>query len=475
MIISENFPYTHEFFKVFDEICKIPHGSGNTKAIAEFCIKYAEDCGCEAVQDNAGNVIIKRPSGIGFELAEPIIIQGHLDMVCEKTPDSNHDFTRDPLKLTFDGKYITAENTTLGGDDGIAVAFGLALIKDKELQLPPLEIVLTMDEETGLFGAAGLDGSLLSGKNLINLDSEEEGTLLCGCAGGVRTAVTEKFKETLSFGTCVTLNLTGLAGGHSGIEIHKKRLNAAKVMASILGEVAGQIKLISLVSGSKTNAIPCNCIAKFLVNSKNLESVLEKINSKFSSLEVKSPEDNPKLNIDKEHYFGKALSNTDTNRIIGFLNNVSDGVLEVGKTGVITSVNTGISTYSNGELSCEALIRSMDNSQLKKVYNDVAMTAKKYRFTIEQGESYPAWEYNDVSPLRERMVAIYEKMYGSKPQIATIHAGLECGLISEKIPGMDAVSLGPNILDVHTVNEKLDVESSIRVWEYLVELLKSFN
>ncbi len=474
MIISENFPYTHEFFKVFNEICKIPHGSGNTRAIAEFCLNYAKDCGCEAVQDKIGNVIIKKSGGIGFETAEPIIIQGHLDMVCEKTTDSTHDFTCDPLKLSFDGKYITAENTTLGGDDGIAIAFGLALIKDEELQLPPLEIVFTVDEETGLFGAADLDGSLISGKNLINLDSEEEGTLLCGCAGGVRTAVTEKFNETLSFGTCVTLNLTGLAGGHSGVEIHKRRLNAAKVMASLLSEVAGQIKLISLVSGSKTNAIPCNCTAKFIVSCKNLESVLEKINKKFGSLEVKSPDDKPKLNIDKSSCFGKALSVEDSNRIIGFLNDVSDGVLEEGKTGVVTSLNTGISTYSKGELSCEALIRSMDNSQLKKVYSDVAATAYNYRFAIEQGESYPAWEYNEVSPLREKMVVIYEKMYGNKPQIATIHAGLECGLISEKIPGMDAVSLGPNVLDVHTVNEKLDVESSIRVWEYLVELLKSF-
>ncbi|MBQ1183481.1 MAG: aminoacyl-histidine dipeptidase, partial [Clostridia bacterium] len=338
MIISENFPYTHEFFKVFNEICKIPHGSGNTRAIAEFCLNYAKDCGCEAVQDKIGNVIIKKSGGIGFENAEPIIIQGHLDMVCEKTTDSTHDFTCDPLKLSFDGKYITAENTTLGGDDGIAIAFGLALIKDEELQLPPLEIVFTVDEETGLFGAADLDGSLISGKNLINLDSEEEGTLLCGCAGGVRTAVTEKFNETLSFGTCVTLNFTGLAGGHSGVEIHKRRLNAAKVMASLLNDVVGQIRLISLVSGSKNNAIPCNAVAKFVVCNKDIDVVLEKINSKFGLLEVISGEDTPKLNIDKNMYFGKTLSVKDTKSILGYLNEVPDGVLEEGKTGVMTSL-----------------------------------------------------------------------------------------------------------------------------------------
>lgn len=474
MIISENFPYTHEFFKIFDEICKIPHGSGNTQAIADYCIEFAKECGCDAVQDNAGNVIIKKVGGVGFETSEPIIIQGHLDMVCDKTPDSNHDFTRDPLKLSFDGKYITAENTTLGGDDGIAIAYGLALIKDKELQLPPLEILLTVDEETGLFGAADLDGSLLSGKNLINLDSEEEGTLLCGCAGGITASVTQKFKETFSVGTCVTLSLTGLAGGHSGVEIHKRRLNAAKVMASLLSEVAGQIRLVSLVSGSKNNAIPCNAVAKFVVCKKDIDVILEKINTIFSSLEVISTEDTPKLNIDKKRYFGKALTVKDTKSIIDYLNDVPDGVLEEGKTGVITSLNTGISTYSNGNLYCESLIRSMDNSQLKKVSDEVSATAYNYGFAVNYGEPYPAWEYNEVSPLREKMVEVFEKMYGSKPQVATIHAGLECGLISEKIPGMDAVSLGPDILDVHTVNEKLDVESSIRVWEYLVELLKSF-
>lgn len=474
MVISENFPYNHEFFKIFDEICKISHGSGNTEAIADYCIKFAKECGCEAVKDGVGNVIIKKAGGVGFESSEPVIIQGHMDMVCEKTPDSNHDFTRDPLKLSFDGKYITAENTTLGGDDGIAVAFGLALIKDKELQLPPLEILLTMDEETGLFGAADLDGSLLSGKNLINLDSEEEGTLLCGCAGGVRVAVTKRFKESLSCGTCVTLNLTGLTGGHSGVEIHKRRLNAAKVMASLLDDVAEKIRLISLESGSKNNAIPCNCTAKFVVCKCDIDVVLEKINTKFDLLEIISPEDTPKLNIDKKRYFGKALSVEDTKSILGYLNEVPDGVLSEGETGVITSLNIGISTYSSGNLYCGTLVRSMDNIEMKNVCENVKKIALGNGFEVDFGESYPAWEYNEVSPLREKMVAVYERMYGSKPQIATIHAGLECGLISEKIPGMDAVSLGPNILDVHTVNEKLDVESSIRVWEYLVELLKSF-
>ncbi len=474
MIISDNFPYNHEFFKIFEEICKIPHGSGNTEAIADYCIKFAKECGCEAVKDSVGNVVIKKVGGIGFESAEPIIIQGHLDMVCEKTTDSSHDFTCDPLSLSFDGKYITAENTTLGGDDGVAVAFGLALIKDKELQLPPLEILLTMDEETGLHGASGLDGSLLSGKTLINLDSEEEGTLLCGCAGGVRVSVAKRFKESLFCGTCVTLSLAGLAGGHSGVEIHKRRLNAAKVMASLLGDVAEKIRLISFESGSKTNAIPCNSVAKFVVCKSDIDFVLEKINSKFGSLEVISSEDNPKLNIDKKRYFGKALSVEDTKSILGYLNEVPDGVLSEGETGVITSLNIGISTYLKGDLYCGTLVRSMDNTEMGNVCETVKKIALGFGFEVDFGESYPAWEYNKVSPLRDKMVTVYEKMFGDKPQIATIHAGLECGVISEQIPGMDAVSLGPNILDVHTVNEKLDVESSIRVWEYLIELLKSF-
>lgn len=473
MIISENFPYTNEFFKIFDDICKIPHGSGNTSGIAKYCMDYAENCGCEAKMDSAGNVIIKRPAGEGYEGHEPIIIQGHLDMVCDKTPDSDHDFTCDPLKISFDGKYITADNTTLGGDDGIAVAFGLALIKDKDLQLPPLEILLTTDEETGLYGAAGLDGSLIFGKKLLNLDSEEEGTLLCGCAGGVTAYVTKDFSsETLS-GTVATVTVSGLAGGHSGVEIHKRRLNAAKVMVKLLNNADCDYRLVLLVSGTKINVIPSNCVAKVLIDTENADAFKERITKIKDSIAIFSAEDRLDVSFKTEDGTVNAISVDDSKKLIEYLDTIQDGVIKEGITGVVTSLNIGVTDFADGKFSGASLIRSMDNSDLNTIADSVCDKAVRFGFEYKASDFYPAWEYNEVSPLRDKAVSVYEKLYGIKPVVTTIHAGLECGLISEKIPGIDAVSFGPNILDVHTVNEKLDVESTVRTWEYLVELLKN--
>ena len=472
MIISENFTYTNEFFKIFEDICKIPHGSGNTAEIAKYCYDFALENGCEAEIDEIGNVIIKKSAGKGFENAEPVILQGHLDMVCEKTPDSDHDFTRDPLKLSFDGKYITAENTTLGGDDGIAVAYALALVKDKELRLPALEIILTMDEETGLFGAAGLDGGKLRGKKLINLDSEEEGILLCGCAGGITAKVEADFDLVKTNGNVVKITLNGLKGGHSGCEIHRRRLNAALTLAKIFENSGCEFNLVSFVSGTKFNAIPCVCTAKIVV--ADVDKFIESLNKNLEI--VKSAkvcvEDEPTLEISIESREESALSVADTKRVIEYLCSVPDGVISEGETGVVTSLNTGVTDMINGKWYSEALIRSMVNSDLDVIAEKVIAAANTVNFKVDFSDRYSAWEYNACSPLRDKMVEVYERMYGKKPIVSTIHAGLECGVISDKIPGMDAVSMGPDILDVHTVNERLDVESSIRCFEYLVEILK---
>ena len=475
MIISENFPHKHSFFKIFEELTKIPHGSGNTAEIAKYCYDFAVKNNCEAVIDKAGNVIIKRPASQGFENAQPVIIQGHLDMVCEKTPDSDHDFTRDPLKLQFDGKYITAENTTLGGDDGIAVAYALALVEDKDIQLPPLEILLTMDEETGLFGAAGLDGSLLKGKNLINLDSEEEGILLCGCAGGLTAIIEHKFELSEQSGTVVRVTLDGLKGGHSGCEIHRRRLNAALVLARLLKNCGQELKLVSYKSGTKFNAIPCVCSAEVLVeDADRFTAALEKELDAVKAEKV-CAEDEPILTFTAEQKTVSALSNEDSRRIIDYLCNVPDGVISEGETGVITSLNTGVSTLQNGNWHSEALIRSMVNGDLDVIAEKVIKVANSVGFKADFSDRYSAWEYNAVSPLRDKMVEVYEKKFGHKPTVSTIHAGLECGIISDKIPGMDAVSMGPDILDVHTVNERLDAESAIRCFEYLVAILKEMK
>ncbi len=473
MIIADNFPYNNSFFRIFEELTRIPHGSGDTAEISKYCYAFAVKCGCDAVVDEAGNVIIKRPAGVGYENSQPVILQGHLDMVCEKTPDSSHDFTRDPLKLSFDGKYISALNTTLGGDDGVAVAFGLALVEDKDLQLPPLEILLTVDEETGLNGAIALDGSMLSGKALINLDSEEEGTLLCGCAGGVTARVSAEFKQKKQQGNALTVIVSGLAGGHSGVEIHKRRLNSAKTCARLLKSLDCEYNLISFSGGNKFNAIPRNSVAQIFVD--DCERAVDLIKSEFDKLEVFSAEDKPTVAFKAERISQNALSNTDSKRIVEFIDGIIDGVLKESATGVVTSLNIGVSTYKNGVLGCETLIRSMDNADITEVAERVTHFADGYGFKCTLSDAYPAWEYNEISPLRDKMVSVYENIYGEKPIVATIHAGLECGIISEKIKGMDAVSIGPNVSDVHTVNERLDAESTVRTWNYLIEVLKSLK
>lgn len=473
MLISENFTYTDEFFKIFEEISKIPRGSGNTEQIAKYCYEFAISNGCDAEIDKVGNVIIKKSAGKGYENAEPVILQGHLDMVCEKAPDSEHDFTKDPLKLRFDGKYIFAEDTTLGGDDGIAIAYALALVKNKELQLPALEILLTMDEETGLFGAAGLDGSKLNGKKLINLDSEEEEILLCGCAGGLTATVEQNFEQTEINCCVVKVTLSGLKGGHSGCEIHRRRLNAALTLAKILKNCDCDFKLVSYVSGTKFNAIPCVCSAEVVV--ENADEFVKNINSQLENVKksLLSSDDAPQIAVSLENRCVNVLSVVDSKRIIKYLSEVPDGVISEGETGVITSLNTGVSDLINGKWHSEALIRSMVNGDLDVIAENVISVANSVNFKVDFSDRYSAWEYNEVSPLRDKMVAVYEKVYGKKPIVSTIHAGLECGVISDKIVGMDAVSMGPDILDVHTVNERLDVESAIRCFEYLVEILKN--
>ncbi len=476
MIIAENFPYKHEFFKLFEEISKIPRGSGNTAAITKYCLDFANENGIEVMSDSMGNVVLKRPAGKGFENAEPIILQGHLDMVCEKTPDSNHDFTCDPLKLKYDGRFISAENTTLGADDGVAVAYGLALANDKDLQLPPLEILLTVDEETGLFGAAGLDSSMLSGKKLINLDSEEEGTLLCGCAGGITAEISEAFDEVSVSGTVLTVTLSGLAGGHSGCEIHKNRLNAAKVMAELLGELNVKFNLKYLVSGTKFNVIPNHSVAKIVVENCVADEAAEKIIAYFKeNIKSRCADDRPKLSIERSDFSGLALSYENTKQVITYLHHVIDGVLEASEVGVVTSLNTGVSDYSDGKFFSQSLIRSMDNKMLTVVSDMVKKFTDEFKLNVRFCDSYPAWEYNEVSPLRDKMVEVFEAFYGKSAVVTTIHAGLECGIISEKIPGMDAVSIGCDVFDVHSVKEHLDAESAVRTYDYLVEVLKALK
>ncbi len=466
-----------DYLSIFEHICTIPHGSGNTEKIAEFCRDFAIYYGCDAKIDTIGNVIIKCKASDGFENRPTVILQGHTDMVCEKTLDSNHDFTKDPLKLIYDGGYLRADGTTLGGDDGIAVAYALSIIANKEIKHPPLEILLTADEETGLYGAEALDGNELDGRLMINIDSEEEGVLLSGCAGGYTANFNKIYVAEPETGDFVTIDLKGLAGGHSGAEIHKKRLNAVKVLAEICERmVAIGCTVSEFRSGTKMNAIPFGGFATLKVNSR--EDAERQITAFIENLDIMciSPDDKPVLDYRfTENITLNTLNSKDSKDLIRFLKEIPDGIVSYTdntKSLVETSLNIGVAEYMDGKFCGVSLLRSSVNSDLDVLSDHVGAVAKRYGIEVSFCDRYPAWEFIKASKLRDKMCNVYKQMFGSELKIDVIHAGLECGILSDKLPGLDCVSIGPNILDIHTASERLDLKSAERTYKFILKVLE---
>ncbi len=467
-----------DYISIFEHICSIPHGSGNTRKIAEFCKEFAIYHGCKAFIDEIGNVIIYCDASIGYENKPTVILQGHTDMVCDKKASSNHNFDEDPLKLIYEDGFLMADGTTLGGDDGIAVAYALSIIANKDLKHPPLEILLTTDEETGLYGANALDGSVLNGRIMINIDSEEEGVLLSGCAGGVTATFKKDYITTKYSGTILSLKLDGLAGGHSGAEIHKRRLNAAKVLADVsklIIENGGN--LIKFVSGTKMNAIPfCGNVVLSVKNIMEAENIINDFSLNLSS-KVISPDDKPNLSYEFiEAQDVDLLSDYDSNNLINFLCELPDGILSYTDSSeklVETSLNLGVCEYNNGEFLGISLIRSSINGDLDIVSDNVINLSHKFNISVELSDRYPAWEFRKTSLLREKMCNIYKSMFNKELKVDVIHAGLECGILSDKLPGLDCVSIGPNIYDIHTFQEKLDLASAKRTYDFIINVLEN--
>ncbi len=465
-----------DYLSIFEHICTIPHGSGNIKKIAEFCRDFAVFHGCKAEVDVVGNVIIKCPASKGYENKETIILQGHTDMVCDKSPESNHNFETDPLKLIYENGFLRADGTTLGGDDGIAVAFALSIIANKDLKHPPLEILLTADEETGLYGAIGLDGSLLKCRKMINIDSEEEGTLLAGCAGGITANFKKEYKTEEYCGNVISLYLKGLAGGHSGAEIHKKRLNAVKVLASVSKKLLNEnCRLVEFSGGNKMNAIPFDATSMLAVNNKEeAENIAKEIALNIERLAI-SPDDKPILYYSIVDEKVNALSYEDSENLLDFIDNLPDGIISYtddSKSLVQTSLNLGVADYSNGVFSGTSLIRSSVNSDLDLIAQQVKSIANEQCITVSFTDRYSAWEFKQNSFLRDKMCQIYEKMFGKELKVNVIHAGLECGILSDKMPGLDCVSIGPDIHDIHTYREKLDLASAERTYNFILKVLE---
>ncbi len=465
-------------FAYFEQICAVPHGSGNTKLISDYLVSFARQQGLKYIQDTLNNVIIFCPGTCGMEDHTPVILQGHMDMVCEKDESCPIDMEKEALEVATDGDWVYANGTTLGGDDGIAVAYALALAADKTIAHPPLEIVITVDEETGMYGAAGIDLSMLKSRTLINIDSEDEGIFTVSCAGGARGSIHLPVDRRAVYGPCVKLTVEGLQGGHSGVEIHKNRANANKVMGQFLSRVQElmPVCITGLTGGAKDNAIPRACQVTLVA----MGIGLERINDIAENLqkEIRAQFDEPDAIVrgdDVDALGGNALSTADSAKVIALLNDAPNGVQVWSKDieGLVqTSLNLGILELQD-KLRLTFAVRSSVNQEKRELLDQLKALAEQYGAVYSETGNYPAWEYKQESHLRDTMVHTYERMFGSKPQVVAIHAGLECGLLSEKLPGLDCVSIGPDMKDIHTSRERLSVPSVERTWNFLLEVLKN--
>lgn len=466
-------------FQYFEELCAIPHGSGNTKAISDYLVAFAKKQGLAYVQDGLNNVIIWQDGTCGYEDHPPVILQGHMDMVCEKDGDCPIDMETQGLDVTHDGTYVFAKGTTLGGDDGIALAYALAILADRTIAHPPLEVVFTVDEETGMEGAAGIDLSRLKGRRLINIDSEDEGIFTVACAGGARGTITLPVSRRAVYGPCVRLTVEGLRGGHSGVEIHKNLANANKIMGEFLSRIQKLMPLCltKLSGGTKDNAIPRTCSVTLVA----MGSHIERINQVAQELqaEVRAQYDEPEAMIfgdDVDAFGGNALSTADSAKVIALLCSAPNGVQAWSQDipGLVqTSLNLGIAELDKEALRLTFAVRSSVNQEKRELLGKLEELAQFHEAAYSEAGNYPAWEYVKESRLRDTMVQVYQQTFGKEPQVVAIHAGLECGLLSDKLPGLECVSMGPDLLDIHTSRERMDIASVQRTWAYLLAVLQA--
>ena len=464
-------------FGYFEQLCAIPHGSGNTKMISDYLVNFAKEHGIRYIQDELNNVLLFADGTCGYEDHAPVILQGHMDMVCEKDADCPIDMEREGLDITHDGEYIFANGTTLGGDDGVAVAFALALLTDPTIAHPPIEVIITVDEEVGMEGATGVDLSMLKGRTMINLDCENEGVFTVSCAGGARGTITLPLQRRAVYGPCVKLTVEGLQGGHSGVEIHKNLGNANKIMGEFLNRVQKLMPLCitDITGGAKDNAIPRSCQVTLVA----MGSHIERINDVAAQLqeEVRATFNEPEARIygdDVDALGGNALSTQDSAKVIALLCSAPNGVQSWSQDieGLVqTSLNLGVVRLADA-LRMTFAVRSSVNQEKRELLAQLQELAKLFDAQYSEMGDYPAWEFKKDSHLRDTMVRVFERMYGKTPVVEAIHAGLECGILSDKLPGLDCVAIGPDMQDIHTSRERLHIASTRRSWEFLLEILK---
>ena len=469
-----------EVFYYFEELCKIPHGSGNTKAASDYCVNFAKAHNLEYHQDAINNVIIIKEATPGYENAEPIIIQGHLDMVCEKEESCNIDFEKDGLDLYVDGDLLRARGTTLGGDDGIAVAFGLALLEKEDLEHPRMEMIFTVDEETGMDGVQAIDLSPIKGHIMLNIDSDEEGVFLTSCAGGSEVNISLPVERLSATGTILKVTIDGLMGGHSGAEIHKERGNANKLIARVLKKLYDSVdfKLLELAGGQKHNAITRMAYATIIVDDSDVDIVKKVVSEVEAELknEYRSADKDVFICVDKlEGNSAEVIDTTSLTKIIFLLREIPYGVqaMSVEIPGLVeTSMNLGISKLEKDAYNLCVSIRSSVSSRKAELVDRVIFLGEFLGANASKDGDYPAWEYKKDSKVRNKIADLYKELFNEEPRIEAIHAGLECGYFDSMINNLDAVSFGPANFDIHTPQERLSISSTAKYWKLLVEYLR---
>ena len=464
----------------FEELSQIPHGSGNTKAISDYCVAFAKARGLQVWQDEANNVVIVKEASAGYENAPAVILQGHLDMVCEKDPGCPLDMARDSISLQTDGQWIWAEGTTLGGDDGIAIAMAMAVLGDDTLPHPRLEAVFTTDEETGMTGAKALDVSMLQSRLLLSMDSDKEGVLTVACAGGIRVNCRLPLEWEENSGVLCTLEITGLAGGHSGMAIHKGRANANVLMGRLLYALGRELplQLVSLSGGMADNAIAANAVCTVLVPQDKADRVAAVAAAYEQVFRREYLVADPGLAVSfaaEAPCRVQAVTAAASARAAAMLMALPNGVqtMSTDIPGLVqTSLNLGMLRMEDKTLVCTCGVRSSLATEKAMVCSRIESIGALAGSEVEYAGDYPAWEYQKNSAFRDLVVDAYQKQTGKAPVIQIAHAGLECGIFSNKLPGLDCVALGPNLMDTHTPRERMEVASVSRTYALLLELLR---
>lgn len=472
-------------WRYFAEISKIPRCSKHEEKMIDYVTGVARRLGLTSKRDETGNVVVKKPASPGRERVRSVCLQGHLDMVCEKNKDKVHDFSKDPLDLVRNGNVLMANGTTLGADNGIAVATNLAIMEDNSLVHGPLEFLFTVDEETGLTGASNLSGDLLESRTLLNLDSEEEGAVYVGCSGGKNTTGTWKaeYDAVPANHWPVHIIVKGLKGGHSGLEIDKGRGNSIKSLNRVLmalAEIGGRVSSIN--GGNKTNAIPREAEAVVLIPKKKFDEAVSLVSGFQDTIKAEISTVDPDVQITVSEIKGlrgaKVFKKSLQKKILQTISSLPHGVTKMSADipGLVeTSTNVAVITTDKKKVSLTTSQRSSVASEITEITQSVGCIFNLGHADISWNEGYPGWKPNLNSPILKVAQSTYKQLYGKEPHVKAIHAGLECGIIGEKCPGMDMVSFGPTLEGVHSPDEKIHIDTVEKFWNFLLGILKNIN